>query len=354
MNELDLNSDAMKEVAEQQSAFTQTLEQTEDLKALEALRVSTLGRKGWVKKAFDLVKKVPGEQRKAVAQYLNEMKTSVEAALDQAEVRIATQAIEKQVEAEWVDWTMPSTMDTQGALHPLTIIERNCIKVLQQLGFEVVEGPEVETPFHNFDALNIPEHHPARDMQDTFWLQDNFLLRSHTSTVQIRALEAAKAEGRDLPLKIVAPGRVYRNETVDATHLACFHQFEGLWVDHDVTFSELKAVLEFTVREIFGDAWELRFKPKFYPYTEPSIGIDIRLKDQDGQGAGKWLTILGAGMVHEHVFENTGFDPKTTKGFAFGLGVSRIVAMAYGVESMRSLYESDLRVHQRLSVLGNA
>ena len=204
------------------------------------------------------------------------------------------------------------------------------------------------------DALNIPEHHPARDMQDTFWLQDNFLLRSHTSTVQIRALEAAKAEGRDLPLKIVAPGRVYRNETVDATHLACFHQFEGLWVDHDVTFSELKAVLEFTVREIFGDDWELRFKPKFYPYTEPSIGIDIRLKDQDGQGAGKWLTILGAGMVHEHVFENTGFDPKTTKGFAFGLGVSRIVAMAYGVESMRSLYESDLRVHQRLSVLGNA
>lgn len=354
-----MNDSVKEELAQEQAAFMQTLDNTNDLKSLESLRVATLGKKGWVKKSFDLVKKAAPDERKTVAQTLNELKASVEKALDVAENRIATEVIQKQVESEWVDWTMPGTLGEKGALHPLTVIERNCIEVLQMLGFEVAEGPEVETPFHNFDALNIPEHHPARDMQDTFWLEKGLLLRSHTSTVQIRALEEAKSQGRDLPLKIVAPGRVYRNETVDATHLACFHQFEGLWVDHDVTFAELKAVLQFMVEKIFGDAWEMRIKPKFYPYTEPSIGIDIRLREMPqghpSQGQpGKWLTILGAGMVHEHVFTNTGYDPKNTKGFAFGLGVSRMVALAYGVDSMRSLYESDLRVHQRLSVLGNA
>lgn len=343
-----------QEVAQEKASFFEGLQNTNDLKALESLKVSTLGKKGWVKRAFDLVKQSPSDQRKAVAQWLNEMKSEVEQALDQAEHRIAKAQIQAQVDSEWIDWGMPGTLSDKGALHPLTVIERRCIEVLQMLGFEVIEGPEVETPFHNFDALNIPEHHPARDMQDTFWLEQGFLLRSHTSTVQIRALEAARAQGRPLPLKVIAPGRVYRNETVDATHLACFHQFEGLWVDTDVTFAELKAVLQFTVEQIFGSEWDLRFKPKFYPYTEPSIGVDIRLKATAEGEPGQWLTILGAGMVHEHVFTNTGYDPKVTKGFAFGLGVSRIVAMAYGVESMRSLYESDLRVHQRLSTLGNA
>lgn len=350
---LRMNDTILQALLEQKAAFLAVLDETTDLKSLEAAKVAALGKKGWVKQSFDLVKQAAPAEKKALAQSLNDLKTSVEAVLEAAEQRIAVAQIQAQVEAEWVDWSMPGTLASKGALHPLTIIERRCIEVLQMLGFEVAEGPEVETPFHNFDALNIPEHHPARDMQDTFWLDNNFLLRSHTSTVQIRALEQAKAEAKPLPLKIIAPGRVYRNETVDATHLACFHQFEGLWVDHDVTFAELKAVLSFTVQKIFGDDWALRFKPKFYPYTEPSIGIDIRLKDK-GQGKpGPWLTILGAGMVHEHVFKNTGYDPATTKGFAFGLGISRIVAMAYGVESMRSLYESDLRVHQRLSVLGN-
>lgn len=178
-------------------------------------------------------------------------------------------------------------------------------------------------------------------MQDTFWLDGGLLLRSHTSTVQIRVLENQK----DLPIRIASPGKVYRNEAVDATHLACFHQFEGLWVDADVKFSHLKGTMEFIIKNIFGDDWEYRFKPKFYPYTEPSIGVDIRSKTTERN----WVTILGAGMVHPTVFKMTGHDPNTVSGFAFGLGISRIVAMAHHVSDLKSLYESDLRVHQGLA-----
>jgi len=345
-----MNDSIQQELLDRQALFFEELNQIQSLKDLEICRVAALGKKGWVKKTFELVKQASQDERKKIAQQLNELKKNVEGKLAEAEQRIGIEEIQAQIQQEWLDLTMPGILNIKGALHPLTIIERNCIEVLRMLGFQTVQGPEVETAFHNFDALNIPEHHPARDMQDTFWLENDLLLRSHTSTVQIRALERAKREGQDLPLKIIAPGRVYRNETVDATHLACFHQFEGLWVDHCVTFAELKAVLQFIIEHIFGDEWQMRFKPKFYPYTEPSIGVDIREKSNINGQPGQWLTILGAGMVHQHVFENTGFDPKQTKGFAFGLGVSRIVAMAYKVESMRSLYESDLRVHQRLGL----
>jgi len=338
----------MNEADEHKQKFTANLNDIKDSKSLESLRVSALGRKGWVKTLFDQVKKAPPEERKTLAQSLNQLKAFVEQSLEQKQHSIVESELNQQIENDWFDWSMPGVGLPLGALHPLTRIERRCIDVLRLLGFEVAEGPEVETAFHNFDALNIPEHHPARDMQDTFWLENEKLLRSHTSTVQIRVLEEAQSTGRQLPIRVVAPGRVYRNETVDATHLACFHQFEGLWVDKDVRFSHLKGVLSFIVEKIFGQAWEMRFKPKFYPYTEPSLGVDIRLKKTREGAAGQWLTILGAGMVHANVFKNTGFDPSITKGFAFGLGVSRMVTMAHQVESMKSLYETDLRVHHRL------
>ena len=339
----------MISIEEQKQLFEADLNQIADSKQLEDLRVKALGRKGFVKKAFEQMKQVAPEEKKTFAQSLNKFKTYVEQSIEQKKLDITAIEIAKKIDEEWLDLSVPGIGIPKGALHPLTRIERRCVQVLHLLGFEVADGPEVETPFHNFDALNIPEHHPARDMQDTFWLENQKLLRSHTSTVQIRVLESVQKTGGDLPIRVVAPGRVYRNETVDATHLACFHQFEGLWVDKDVRFSHLKGVLTFIVEKIFGDAWEMRFKPKFYPYTEPSIGVDIRLKaSKKSEQPGEWLTILGAGMVHGNVFKNTGFDPAVTKGFAFGLGVSRMVTMAHHVDSMKSLYETDLRVHHSL------
>jgi phenylalanyl-tRNA synthetase alpha chain len=236
----------------------------------------------------------------------------------------------------------------------LEVVERRCLEVLRQLGFEVANGPEVEHPYYNFDALNIPEHHPARDMQDTFWVQGGLLLRSHTTTVQARILEANREKGASaLPIRIASMGRVYRNEAVDATHLAMFHQLEGLWVDRGLTFAHLKGVLDFVARSLFGDR-KVRFKPKFYPYTEPSVGVDLACGVCGGKGCeachgAGWVTILGAGMVHPKVFKEFGFDPNEVSGIAFGLGTTRMAAQWSGVTRPKSMYESDLRVHDALS-----
>jgi phenylalanyl-tRNA synthetase alpha chain len=219
--------------------------------------------------------------------------------------------------------------------------------VLRRLGFQMVDGPEVDSPFYNFDALNIPEHHPARDMQDTFWLDGDprLLLRSHTTTIQARVLEKRP----ELPVRIAAVGRVYRNEAVDATHLAMFHQFEGIWVDKGLTFAHLKGTLAFVARSLFGESRRVRFKPKFYPYTEPSIGVDVSCGVCGGvgcsacHGAG-WVTILGAGMVHPKLFLQFGYDPDEVSGIAFGFGTTRMASQWSGVHKVRSLYEPDLRV----------
>jgi len=212
-----------------------------------------------------------------------------------------------------------------------------------------VDGPEVEHPFYNFDALNIPEHHPARDMQDTFWVTGGLLLRSHTTTVQARVLESKP----ELPIRVASLGRVYRNEAVDATHLAMFHQFEGIWVDRGLGFHHLKGTLAFIARALFGAERRVRFKPKFYPYTEPSVGVDVSCAVCDGagceacHGAG-WVTILGAGMVHPKLFLQFGYDPDEVSGIAFGLGTTRMAAQWAGVSKVRSLYETDMRVHAAL------
>ncbi|MEJ2741890.1 MAG: phenylalanine--tRNA ligase subunit alpha [Gammaproteobacteria bacterium] len=331
----------MRDVEALKREFSAAVKALEHATQLEALRVAYLGKKGLVRDLFSGMKSSPKDQRVAYAQQLNAFKAYIETTLEQAECAFRKQETDRRIREEWTDLSLPGTTNRLGALHPLTQIERHCLSVLNMLGFQFEDGPEVETPFHNFDALNIPEHHPARDMQDTFWLDGGFLLRSHTSTVQVRVLEKQK----ELPIRIVSPGRVYRNEAVDATHLACFHQFEGLWVDKGVTFAHLKGTLEFIVKHVFGDEWACRFKPKFYPYTEPSIGVDIRSKTDDAT----WITVLGAGMVHPNVFKATGYDPNEVSGFAFGLGVSRMVTMAHQVENMKSLYEGDLRVHQGLA-----
>jgi len=331
----------MKSVDELKEEFAAALEQADSSDLLEALRLTYMGKKGVLKSLFEEMKGLSTERRQIVAPELNSLKSFIETALQTTSTDIGRRETTDRINSEWLDLSLPSTATERGSLHPLTVIERRCLDVLSLLGFTFVDGPEVETPFNNFDALNIPEHHPARDMQDTFWLENNLLLRSHTSTVQIRTLLSQK----ELPICIASPGRVYRNEAVDATHLACFHQFEGMWVDTDIKFSHCKGTIEFIIAKIFGDDWDYRFKPKFYPYTEPSIGVDVRRKNGDG----KWLTILGAGMVHPNVFRATGHDPERVSGFAFGLGISRMVSVAHTVANMKSLYEGDLRVHRSLA-----
>lgn len=321
--------------------FLQDIDSLESLENLEDLRLFYMGKKGLIKKLFHEILAAPPKERKELTQKFNEFKKYVEEVFLQSFEIIRKKEIGKKINEEWVDLSLPGIALERGSLHPLTHIQRKCLEVLSLLGFQFSDGPEVETPYHNFDALNIPEHHPARDQQDTFWLEKGLLLRSHTSTVQIRKLKEEKI----LPIKIVSPGRVYRNETVDASHLACFHQFEALWVDKEVKFSHLKGTIDFLIKHIFHEEWEHRFKPKFYPYTEPSIGVDIRKKGENTE----WLTILGAGMIHPNVFRHTGHDPNHISGFAFGLGISRMATLAHGVTNMKSLYESDLRVHQALS-----
>lgn len=312
--------------------------------ALEKIRLEHAGKKSPLKLALRGLRDVPAEDKPRVAQAINDARATLEAELAAATVRVEAEALAAQLDAEWMDLSLPGVATPRGARHPVTEVERTCMAVLRRLGFEMVEGPEVENAFYNFDALNIPEHHPARDMQDTFWVDGGLLLRSHTTTVQARVLESRP----ELPIRIASMGRVYRNEAVDATHLAMFHQFEGLWVDRGLTFAHLKGVLAFIARELYGEGREIRFKPKFYPYTEPSVGVDLACTVCGGSGCDAchgagWITILGAGMVHPKVFRQFGYDPAEVSGIAFGLGTTRMASQWAGVRRVRSLYELDMR-----------
>ena len=311
---------------------------------LDDVRRAHTGKKSPIKAAFKDLRSLPPEDRSTAAAALNEASAAITKALDDAEAEVSARALAGQLDAEWADLSMPGQAPRRGARHPLTEVEEQCLSVLRRLGFALVDGPEVESAYYNFDALNIPEHHPARDMQDTFWVDGGLLLRSHTTTVQARVLEAKPP----LPIRIASAGRVYRNEAVDATHLAMFHQFEGLWIDKGLTFGHLKGLLSFIARSLYGEG-QIRFKPKFYPYTEPSVGVDLACALCDGagceacHGAG-WVTILGAGMVHPKVFMEFGYDPEVVSGIAFGLGTTRMAAQWAGVSKVKSLYDQELAV----------
>jgi phenylalanyl-tRNA synthetase alpha chain len=316
---------------------------------LSEIKTKYLGKKSWVKTALKSVGKKAPDERAIFAARVNHAQAQFERELDEAVTRVAELAAAKQVEAEWQDLTLPGIAQERGATHPLTQVHKKAMDVMRRLGFTLAEGPEIETPYYNFDALNIPENHPARDMQDTFWLPENHLLRSHTTTVQARVLE----QHPTLPIKVVAAGRVYRNEAVDATHLAMFHQFEGIWVEEGLTYGDLKGTLLEIAKSIYGEGHEFRFKPKYYPYTEPSVGMDMQCtvclsKDENCpacRGAG-WITILGSGMIHPKVFLEFGYDHTKLSGIAFGIGTTRIAAQAAGMTALKPLYEQDLRVHR--------
>jgi len=326
----------MDELTEIVSEARAEIAAADDLKTIEAIRLRLLGKKGLITGQLKALGGLDPETRRARGQVVNEAKETVVGALEARKAEIEHAALAASLAADAVDVTLPGRGVGSGSVHPIAAtIERIC-RILGLAGFEVEEGPEIEDDFHNFEALNIPADHPARAMQDTFYFPDGRVLRTHTSPVQIRTMLE-----RQPPVAVIAPGRVYRCD-YDQTHSPMFHQVEGLLVDTDVTFADLKGLLEGFVREFFeSDDIEVRLRPSYFPFTEPSAEVDIRLPAEHGYSG--WLEVLGCGMVHPNVLANVGIDPEVHTGFAFGLGVERFAMLRYGINDLRLFFENDLQ-----------
>ncbi len=303
--------------------------------ALEAVRVKYLGRQGSLPELMKQLGGVAAADRGRLGKLANEAKQAIQTALDSQKQKL--ESVQADAARQLFDATLPGRRHKLGHLHPLTQITGRIVDVFQQLGFTVAEGPEVEDEWHCFDALNTPADHPARDLQDTLYLKDGRLLRTQTSTVQIRIMESHKP-----PIRIIAPGRVFRRDEVDATHSACFHQIEGLYVAEKVSVADLKGTLEHFFRELLGPSTKTRFRPHFFPYTEPSFEIDFSAASLGIKGK-EWLEIAGCGMVDPAVFKAVGYDPEKYTGFAFGMGVERIAMILHGIDDIRLFYQNDTR-----------
>ena len=308
---------------------------------LEQLRVQYLGKKGSITELMKQLGKVPAEQRPQLGALINDAKEKVQVLLQDRKELLSAAVLIEQLRREQVDVSLPGRQIVQGGLHPITQTLQRIQSFFQQLGFATVEGPEVEDDYHNFEALNIPAHHPARAMHDTFYFDANRLLRTHTSPVQIRTMEKSQP-----PFRMICPGRVYRCDS-DVTHTPMFHQVEGLWVDKNVSFADLKGVLAAFLQFFFEKELEVRFRPSYFPFTEPSAEVDVQCVACEGKGCRicshtGWLEVLGCGMVHPKVFEQSGVDPSYT-GLAFGLGVERFAMLRYGVSDLRHFFENDLK-----------
>lgn len=312
-----------------------------DEKAAEEFRIKWLGTKGLVKNLMGEMKNVPSEKKKEFGQILNEFKQLTEAKYE--ELKSSNSNVKSQTSN--LDLSLPGDSIPPGTRHPISLMTNRIISIFQRLGFAVAEGPEIEDDWHNFTALNLPEHHPARDMQDTFYVQQNpdWLLRTHTSNIQIREMQKGK-----LPIRIICPGRVYRNETVSARSHCFFHQVEGLYIDENVSFADLKQTLYFFAKEMYGSDVKIRFRPSYFPFTEPSAEMDISCMLCKGAGCNVckktgWLEILGSGMVHPNVLLTCGIDPNKYTGFAFGMGIERPALLKYGINDIRLFSENDVR-----------
>ena len=323
---------------------TEALEQLQrDDVDTEQIKIKYLGKKGELTAVLRGMGALTPEERPIIGQLANEVRADIEAALNEKGKALQAQALEKKLKSEKLDVTMPGTPTPMGHMHPLTQVQRELENVFIGLGFSIAEGPEVELDYYNFQALNIPENHPARDTQDTFYITENVLLRTQTSPVQVRTMEHQKP-----PIRVISPGRVYRSDALDATHSPLFHQLEGLVVDKGITMGDLKGTLEIFAKKMFGENTKIRFRPHHFPFTEPSAEVDVSCFVCGGKGCRVcknegWIEILGAGMVHPFVLENCGIDPKVYSGFAFGMGVERIAMKHYGIDDMRLLYENDVR-----------
>ncbi len=322
---------------------TKELAQIGDVKELDNLRVRYVGKKGELTSILKQMGKLSAEERPVIGQLANEVRNSIDKAISDRLFELKAQAIEKQLISEAIDVTMPGKKPAIGKKHPLTTVMEEIEEIFTGMGFDIAEGPEVEYDYYNFEALNIPKNHPARDTQDTFYITDNILLRTQTSPVQIRVMENQKP-----PIRIIAPGRVYRSDSVDATHSPVFHQIEGLVVDRGITMADLKGTLEILAKRLYGEDVKVRFRPHHFPFTEPSAEMDAMCFSCHGDGCrlckGEgWIEILGCGMVHPKVLKNCGIDASEYSGFAFGLGLERVAMRRYNIDDLRLFYENDLR-----------
>jgi len=324
-------------------AAAAALNQAETLATLEELRIQYLGKKGELTAVMKGMGKLSPEERPIVGQLANEVRTEIESALDEKKSALEAAAADAKILSETIDVTMPGKRSIKGKKHPLTTVLDDLKSIFIGMGFTIAEGPEVELDYYNFEALNIPKDHPARDTQDTFYIDENVVLRSQTSPVQVRTMEKQKP-----PIRVIAPGRVYRSDAVDATHSPVFHQIEGLVVDKGITMADLKGTLEVFVKKLYGEETRLRFRPHHFPFTEPSAEVDISCFNCGGEGCrickGEgWIEILGCGMVHPRVLSGCGIDPEEYSGFAFGIGLERITMFRYGIDDLRLYFENDIR-----------
>ncbi|MGI6436176.1 MAG: phenylalanine--tRNA ligase subunit alpha [Syntrophomonadaceae bacterium] len=315
-----------------------------DLEALNKLKVQTLGRKGTITLLLRGLKDLSGEERAQVGKRANEVKAQLEQFIQNRAVQLQGSLLEKRLQEETIDVTLPGVPFPRGSKHPLTRINAEIVQIFIGMGFSVAEGPEIELDYYNFEALNVPKDHSARDMQDSFYIDEDVLLRTHTSPVQVRTMEKM-APG--LPVKIVVPGKVYRKDD-DATHSPMFQQVEGLLIDRQITFADLKGTLMLFAQEMFGYSVKVRFRPSFFPFTEPSAEMDISCVICGGTGCRVcsqtgWLEILGSGMVHPNVLRYGGYDPEQVTGFAFGMGVERIAMLKYSINDLRLFFDNDQR-----------
>ena len=314
-----------------------------DAKQLDAIRVQYLGKKGALTAILKQMGKLSAEERPVMGQLANAVRSDIESAITKQQAAIAEAALEQKLQSETLDITLPGKQKKIGGLHPLTIVENEIKEIFLGMGFSVADGPEVEYDYYNFEALNLPPDHPARDTQDTFYITDNILLRTQTSSVQVHVMEQQKP-----PIRVISPGRVFRSDAIDATHSPLFHQVEGLVVDKGITMADLKGTLELLMQRLYGDDCKIRLRPHHIPFTEPSAEVDVMCYNCYGKGCrlckGEgYIELLGAGMVHPKVLEGCGIDSNVYSGFAFGLGLERIVMRRYNIQDMRLLFENDYR-----------
>ncbi|MFR4352206.1 MAG: phenylalanine--tRNA ligase subunit alpha [Roseburia sp.] len=324
-------------------AAMRQIEESGDLSKLNDVRVAILGKKGELTAVLKGMKDVSPQERPLVGQMVNEARESIEKMLEATKAKLEAAELESKLKHEVIDVTLPAKKNNVGHRHPNTIALEEVERIFTGMGYEVVEGPEIEYDYYNFEALNIPANHPAKDEQDTFYINDKIVLRTQTSPVQVREMEKGK-----LPIRMIAPGRVFRSDEVDATHSPSFHQIEGLVIDRHITFADLKGTLAEFAKELFGADTKVKFRPHHFPFTEPSAEVDVTCFKCGGKGCrfckGEgWIEILGCGMVHPNVLKMSGIDPEEYSGFAFGVGLERIALLKYEIDDMRLLYENDQR-----------
>lgn len=339
--------DLKKQLKKIEKEAEKLLEDVENLDSLEKLRIEFIGKKGRITDVLRKMGKIPEDERPVVGKIANKLKGKISNIISNKQSELEEIQKANKLRKETIDVSLPGKRIDVGHYHPLTTILNEIKDVFIGLGFTIAEGPEIENEYYNFEALNLPKHHPARDLQDTFYIDDDYLLRTHTSPVQIRTMASQKP-----PIRVIAPGRVYRSDEVDASHSPVFHQIEGLLIDHNVSFADLKGSIEIFVHSIFSNKTKTRFRPSYFPFTEPSAEVDISCVICKGSGCQLcsntgWLEVMGAGMVHPNVLEMAGIDVKEYSGFAFGMGLDRIAMLKYGINDMRLLYENDRRfLHQ--------